>query len=179
MKSFDKNSVFTKHFDSHDRYYNLTLSYDLLGDLVLVQNWGGKSNSLGGSKTTLVSDFNSGLTLIDKISRQRFKRGYTEISLSSPHSRVRPTPQKNIHKKPAPFIRKPDIIPPPLFIHMLIRFQKTIPHYFNKKYVKPVDFILSALYHYPEYYPDQVENFLRQWFQTPIYLGNLFLHLKN
>jgi hypothetical protein len=179
MKSFDKNSVFSKHFDSQDRYYKLTLSHDFLGDLVLIQSWGGKSNSLGGSKTTLVSDFNSGLTLIDKISRQRFKRGYTEISLSAPHSGMRSTPQKYIFKKSAQVTRKPNIIAPPLFIHMLIRFQKTIPHYFNQKYVNPVDFILSAIYHYPEYYPNQIENFLRQWFQTPIYIGKLFLHLTN
>jgi len=124
MKSFDKNSVFTRNFDSQDRYYRLTLSHDLLGDLVLVQNWGGKSNSLSGSKTTLVSDFNSGLALIDKISKQRVKRGYAEISLSASHSRVRSTPQKYVHNQPAPFVRKTDIIPPPLFIHMLIRFQK-------------------------------------------------------
>jgi len=36
MKSFDKNSVFTNHFDSKVLYNNITLSHDLLFDAVLV-----------------------------------------------------------------------------------------------------------------------------------------------
>jgi len=49
---------------------------DLLGDLILMRQWGSLDNARGGSKNNIIDDHESLPRLLDTISKKRYKRGY-------------------------------------------------------------------------------------------------------
>ena len=60
------------------RYYKVLVYKDLLGDLVLMRNWGSLDTARGGMKTELV-DQQQAMNLLVKIGKQRIKRNYEVV----------------------------------------------------------------------------------------------------
>lgn len=56
------------------RWYGVEICIDLIGDLLLIQRWGGKKNTLHGEKRTVLSDLKTGLQCLHKINKQRQSR---------------------------------------------------------------------------------------------------------
>ena len=67
-------------FASPGRIYAVVLERDLLGDWCVVQSWGGKYNQRGGGQIRTVANFETGLTVVEVIRKNREQRGY-EIML--------------------------------------------------------------------------------------------------
>jgi hypothetical protein len=70
-------------FASDQRVYVAELGVDLLGDWVVTQMWGGKSDRRGGGKTIAVPDPEAGLALLERVAARRAKRGYRRIETAS------------------------------------------------------------------------------------------------
>ncbi|WP_334473077.1 hypothetical protein [Arsenophonus sp. PmNCSU2021_1] len=51
------------------RWYEAELCYDLFGDLLLIQRWGGLGNHLHGQNTKIVSDLLTGVARLHAIDR--------------------------------------------------------------------------------------------------------------
>ncbi|NVZ11403.1 WGR domain-containing protein [Allochromatium humboldtianum] len=62
------------------RYYQVELLQDLLGDWTLVQRWGGIGSHLGGQRIVWVESPEAGLTRIKQIRDRRRQHGYHEHS---------------------------------------------------------------------------------------------------
>ena len=60
------------------RYYKVLVYKDLLGDLVLMRNWGSLDTARGGIKTELV-DQQQAMDLLAKIGKQRIKHNYEVV----------------------------------------------------------------------------------------------------
>ena len=58
------------------RYYRVLVYKDLLGDLILMRQWGSLDTARGGSKVELVDGAEAVARLLGGISKQRLKRGY-------------------------------------------------------------------------------------------------------
>ncbi len=58
------------------RYYKLILSCDLLGDWVVTRVWGGLNQATGRVSHIPCSTYDDAITLMEKISQTRAKRGY-------------------------------------------------------------------------------------------------------
>ncbi|MEY1579605.1 hypothetical protein AB7Z98_12135 [Providencia manganoxydans] len=56
------------------RWYEAELCFDLFGDLLLIQRWGGLTNKLHGEKTELIPDYLSGIAHLFAIDKQRKSR---------------------------------------------------------------------------------------------------------
>ncbi|HGJ5920366.1 hypothetical protein [Arsenophonus apicola] len=61
-------------WENDARWYEAALSYDLFGDLLLIQRWGGLGNHLHGQKTEIVPEIFTGIAKLHAIDRQRRKR---------------------------------------------------------------------------------------------------------
>ncbi len=59
------------------RYYTFCVYEDLLGDLILLQVWGGLKNRLGAYKKTVVENINDALIKLEQLKAVRIKRGYS------------------------------------------------------------------------------------------------------
>lgn len=68
-----------QRWESKDRYYHAGLERDLLGDLVVVQQWGGRWKRLGGEMCTPVGTLQHGLAKMEAISLEREKKHYRHI----------------------------------------------------------------------------------------------------
>lgn len=55
------------------RWYEAELCFDLFGDLLLIQRWGGLHNALHGEKTGLMPDLLTGISALYAIDRERKK----------------------------------------------------------------------------------------------------------
>ncbi|ADC64147.1 WGR domain-containing protein [Allochromatium vinosum] len=60
------------------RYYQVELLQDLLGDWTLFQCWGGIGSHLGGQRIVWVESQEAGLTRIRQIRARRRQHGYQE-----------------------------------------------------------------------------------------------------
>lgn len=67
------------NFSSADRLYSVILDRDLFDQWTVRQSWGGKHNLRGGGKSVAVDSFESGLSLVATITKQREKRGYQRL----------------------------------------------------------------------------------------------------
>ncbi|ENN8378621.1 hypothetical protein I6L80_21500 (plasmid) [Providencia rettgeri] len=66
--------MLTWRWENKYRWYEAELCFDLFGDLLLIQRWGGLGNNLHGQKTELVADFLSGVAMLFKIDQERKRR---------------------------------------------------------------------------------------------------------
>lgn len=64
------------YFESTTRYYQLHCIQDLLGDWVIVANYGGLKNSLNGQKTYAYETQEAATLGFEKHLIKRLKRGY-------------------------------------------------------------------------------------------------------
>lgn len=58
------------------RYYAAYLVQDLLGNWVLTKVWNSKNTRLGSSKNVFCETYETGLSLIEKLKKQRLSHGY-------------------------------------------------------------------------------------------------------
>ena len=63
-------------FTWRTRFYVATLDRDLFGQWSVTRSWGSSRNGQGGGRVTVVSDFDSGRTLLRAITSRRKKMGY-------------------------------------------------------------------------------------------------------
>lgn len=68
-----------RRWESPSRYYQVRITRDLLGDWLLIQQWGGRDSRLGGEKTDVVADLAEGLAHLVAIDKVRAKRGYRRL----------------------------------------------------------------------------------------------------
>jgi len=68
------------HWMSPTRVYSAWLEHDLLGELVLVTQWGGRHNMRGGSKMQLVATLADGMKRLDALDRRRTAHGYMRVA---------------------------------------------------------------------------------------------------
>ncbi|HGJ5885070.1 hypothetical protein [Arsenophonus nasoniae] len=61
-------------WENDARWYEAELCYDLFGDLLLIQRWGGLGNHLHGQKTEIFPEIFTGIAKLHAIDRQRRKR---------------------------------------------------------------------------------------------------------
>lgn len=71
--------MYTSHLWIHPqkrRYYRAALYQDLLGDWVLLRDWGALDSKLGGMKTELLSGLEDGEEKLTMIARRRKQHHY-------------------------------------------------------------------------------------------------------
>jgi hypothetical protein len=61
-------------WETEERWYEVEVLYDLLGDLVSMRRWGGKGPDKYGKKTVLISREVEGRQFIEKIHNLRLRR---------------------------------------------------------------------------------------------------------
>ena len=59
--------------------FTADLKQDLLGDWIVTQSWGGKTDTPGGGRITVVSDQEAGFKMLQKIVQKKQKTGYRLI----------------------------------------------------------------------------------------------------
>ena len=70
--------------DEKQRYYQVALVRDLLGDWTLLQCWGGIGTHLGGHRIVHVASQEAGLKQIAAIGKRRRQHGYREADPAVP-----------------------------------------------------------------------------------------------
>ena len=68
-------------WESRTRWYEVRLERDLLQDWVLTQTWGGRSNRRGGLLRRVVTSWEEGRALQEKVHERRARRGYAVVAL--------------------------------------------------------------------------------------------------
>lgn len=69
-------TAFMQRWESQQRYYCVLLAPNLFGEWELIQAWGGKGNRLGRLRALPVTDYADGLAALERVARQRERRGY-------------------------------------------------------------------------------------------------------
>lgn len=67
-------SIILWMWENNTRWYTAEISTDLLGDLLLIQRWGGLTNTINGEKITILSDVKNGIQYLHKIDKKRKSR---------------------------------------------------------------------------------------------------------
>lgn len=67
-------SIIILYWENNTRWYEAEIYLDLLKNLLLIQRWGGKYNSLHGKKTHILPNLKTGLKFLHKINIKRKKR---------------------------------------------------------------------------------------------------------
>jgi predicted DNA-binding WGR domain protein len=62
------------------RYYRVQVAPDLFGDLCLVRSWGSLDTARGNSKLEVLPGWQEAQRHLDKISKERIRKGYHKIS---------------------------------------------------------------------------------------------------
>lgn len=70
----------SRRWASPRRVYAAWLERDLLGDLVLVAEWGGRASRLGGSQSVPVGSLAEGLRRLNALDRRRRAHGYAPLA---------------------------------------------------------------------------------------------------
>jgi len=68
------DNSFRTRWESSQRWYEVILTQDLLGDWIVLRAWGGKDSHRHGQKTDLVSSEVEGRNLIEQIHKTRIHR---------------------------------------------------------------------------------------------------------
>lgn len=81
MPTFDKMMIEAKtpifaRWETPDRFYQVWLGQDLLGDWTVLQQWGGKHSGLGSQLVACVETATNGLQRLAVVARLRERRGY-------------------------------------------------------------------------------------------------------
>lgn len=81
MPTFDKMMSDAKppvlmRWETPDRFYQAGVELDLLGDWIVLQQWGGKHSGLGSQLVVCVETEAEGLKRLASVARQRERRGY-------------------------------------------------------------------------------------------------------
>jgi hypothetical protein len=63
-----------------ERIYTVILMQDLFKQWVIIQAWGGKQNTSGGSKPRAFDNLDAGLVALAAIARQHEKRGFLPLN---------------------------------------------------------------------------------------------------
>ncbi|SUC31978.1 Uncharacterised protein [Providencia rettgeri] len=66
--------MLTWRWENKYRWYEAELCFDLFGDLLLIQRWGGLGNNLMDKKQSLLLIFLSGVAMLFKIDQERKRR---------------------------------------------------------------------------------------------------------
>lgn len=74
-----------QRWESDTRYYEIRITQGLFGDPVLVKNWGGKFNRLGGMQTLVIGKEMIHIFLKD-IKQERIRKGYECVTTKIKHS---------------------------------------------------------------------------------------------
>jgi hypothetical protein len=61
-------------WETLERWYEVEVLYDLLGDWVVMRRWGGKGSDRHGKRTVLISDESEGQRIIEKVDKVRLSR---------------------------------------------------------------------------------------------------------
>lgn len=68
------HALFYARWKTEERWYEVEVLYDLLGDLVSMRRWGGKGSDKYGKRTVLVSSEVEGRQFIERIHNLRLRR---------------------------------------------------------------------------------------------------------
>ena len=66
-----------------ERIHTVVLMQDLFQQWVILQTWGGKHNTSGGSKPQPFDSLDAGLAALTAIARRHEKRGYVPVGTAS------------------------------------------------------------------------------------------------
>ena len=68
--------TYASRWETDTRYFAMSSSRDLLGDLVIVRHWGGKHSRRHGRKMSLFFSTQDALSFVRTIERRRVRNGY-------------------------------------------------------------------------------------------------------
>lgn len=77
---FQASEPLCREWESPTRYYRLEIAQDMFGMWVITRLWKGRFSKKGSKLTISTDDKDAALQWLDKIGKQRAKKGYTLLT---------------------------------------------------------------------------------------------------